>query len=557
MRHGSTHPLIHYLRTLAVASVSSDATDEELLVRFLRTHDEAAFAVLVRRYGPLVFGVCRRVLGQAEDAEDAFQATFVVLAQKAGSIRHRGSLVGFLHGVAERIARKARRARSRRRDRAMPVPERSVRDAVASVMWSDLRSVLDEEIRRLPVPYREAFILCHLEGHSNAEAARRLGCPKGTVLSRLARARERLARRLSRRGITLPAAAFSTLMSVEMLRASVPAKLAAATVRLAGLLAVEGTLPAALVSGPIFTLAAEGGKTMLWTKAILIAGIVATSAALTASALDPRIAPASVEMPSPPLTAASAPGAKPEPQLETPKKQKEETPLEIVLRKWAEADAKISAMHVRFTKTERDGVYETETVTTGHASIKKPDLWRVDHLDKERRMRDIWLTESERWHWFNAERKTVTIVRFSEPAKEDRRNGGRSESSWFFGIDLNNFVNNLEEQTRWLSFGPQARDINSRCDLRLSKQDKWYIYLDVAPHRKGQHWFRRGRIVLNCKDHQVRQVWFEYPNLSEVVVDFLDRQTNPKEPITRDSLWKGLPKGWRRKELNGADKSDK
>lgn len=276
---------------------------------------------------------------------------------------------------------------------------------------------------------------------------------------------------------------------------------------------------------------------MLWAKMTLLVGITALGAAFTASAL------------ASPFHAASAPGAKPDPQPGAAKKQKEETPLEAVLRKWAEADAKISAMHVRFTATEQVRVFDTETVTSGYASIKKLDLWRVDRFDKERRKRGILLREGDRLHCFNTETKTEKIFRFPEAVKEDPPNGARPEWLESLRIDVDNSVNNLQEQFRWLSFGPRACDIDSRCVLRLSKQDKWYIYLDVAPHRKGQMWFDRGRIVLNRKDYQVRQVWVERPGLiREQVVDFFDRQTNPQEPITRDSLLKGLSKGWRREE---------
>lgn len=554
MSRGSAHPLILYLRNLAIASVSSGADDEELLDRFLRSHEEAAFAVLVRRYGPLVFGVCRRILGHAEDAEDAFQATFVVLAQKAGSIRHRRALAGFLHGVAERIARKARRARSRRRDRVMPVPERGVPDALSPVVWSDLRGVLDEEIGRLPAAYREAFILCHLEGLSNVEAARRLGCPRGTILSRLARARARLARRLSRRGLTLPAAALTTVLSVETLRASMPMKLATATVRFASLLAAEGTLPSTVVSTSVAALTTEGGKMMFGIKTIWTVGIFAVGAAVTASVLAPRTSRVAAEVPSSPVAAAPAPEARPDPPpdpVKKEKKEKKDTPLEAILRKWAEADAKTGEMRIRLTMTEIDPIYDTKTVTEGQTSVKSPGLWRIDRFDNMRRTQDILVREDKRLRWFKFDRKTEVTFIVPETPKQSRKKG-----IWpllGFLIDLKG----LDEQLRWLSCGPQARDIDSRYAVRLDKEDKWYIYLTITPRSPEQKWFERGRIVLECKNCQVRQVWFEYANRKEIQVDFLDRQTDLQEPITRESLSKGLPQGWKREDLNGTDTKDK
>jgi len=183
-------------------AVAADAlTDDQLLRRFASDRDEEAFAALVRRHGPLVLAVCRLVLGGAHDADDAFQATFLVLARKAGSIRDPGLLGNWLYGVASRIARRIRSAVNRRQAR-----ERQVRrlpefpqSAVAEI--SDLRPVLDEELRRLPEKYRAAVGLCYLEGKTNEEAARLLRWPTGTVKGRLARARDLLRQRLTRRGL--------------------------------------------------------------------------------------------------------------------------------------------------------------------------------------------------------------------------------------------------------------------------------------------------------------------------------------------------------------------
>src|SRR6516162_3822893 len=158
-----------------------DADDAELLGRFHRRRDEGALEALLRRHGPMVLGVCRRVLGNDHDADDAFQAVFLVLIRRAGSVQSPHLLAGWLHGVAVRVAGKARRRGARRRERelqVLPMPERAARPEPGP---SDLRLVLDAELARLPERYRAAVALCDLEGHTRKEAARRLACPEGTL----------------------------------------------------------------------------------------------------------------------------------------------------------------------------------------------------------------------------------------------------------------------------------------------------------------------------------------------------------------------------------------
>jgi RNA polymerase sigma factor (sigma-70 family) len=196
-----------YLRELAGRHQAEGQTDGELLDRFARRGDEAAFASLLGRYGQLVWGVCRRVLRDEHDAEDAFQATFLVLARSAGSVRNRASVRAWLHGVALKVAVRARARRSRWQALERPVVEVAVRDTAPAIA-GELGSILDEEIRRLPEKYRAPVILCYLEGLSGEEAAQQLGCPRATLATRLARARQRLQGRLRRRGLGVPEGAF-------------------------------------------------------------------------------------------------------------------------------------------------------------------------------------------------------------------------------------------------------------------------------------------------------------------------------------------------------------
>jgi len=207
------------------------STDAHLLRRFALHRDEAAFATLVERHGPLVLSVCRRVLGTVQDAEDAFQATFLVLARRASEIREPGLLGNWLYGVASRIARKARVGVSKRQMHEIQVRFLPSLEAPATEA-NDLGPVLDEELSRLPEKYRAALVLCYLQGKTNEEAAQLLQWPTGTVKGRLARARELLRRRLMRRGLQASALLLATsLASARAKAASVPGPLAEITAR--------------------------------------------------------------------------------------------------------------------------------------------------------------------------------------------------------------------------------------------------------------------------------------------------------------------------------------
>src|SRR5947209_6211982 len=199
MAPASGKGLLPFIRGLAHSGDVGGATDGQLLEWFLATRQEAAFRAIVDRHGPVVMGVCRRVLGDAHDAEDAFQATFLVLVRKAAAVVPREFVANWLYGVACRTARKARVARAR-----ADAVKRRVYDRVTAMagsprtedeVWHDLQPVLDEELRRLPDKYRAAVVLCDLEGKPRKDAAQQLGWPEGTLSGRLARARKLLADR--------------------------------------------------------------------------------------------------------------------------------------------------------------------------------------------------------------------------------------------------------------------------------------------------------------------------------------------------------------------------
>ncbi len=181
--------LLTQLRRSFLVLDGAGLSDGQLLDLFVEHRDEAAFAALVRRHGPMVWGVCRRLLHHLRDAEDAYQATFLVLARKAQSVRPRDRLASWLHGVARMTAHRAqveiaRRNRRERQVTAMPEPAAAERQ-----LWDDLRPLLDQELGRLPGKYRTLIVLADLEGKTRREIGQQLGCPEGTVAGRLARAR--------------------------------------------------------------------------------------------------------------------------------------------------------------------------------------------------------------------------------------------------------------------------------------------------------------------------------------------------------------------------------
>jgi RNA polymerase sigma factor (sigma-70 family) len=273
MARESGSPLLMFIRRFAAARRHSALTDGELLQRFALQHEEAAFTALVSRHGPMVLGVCRTILQDVHDAEDAFQATFLVLVRKSRAIGKPASVASWLHGVAYRLATRARADAARRRARerqAVPMPYTQAHD---DLIWRDLRPVLHQEVDRLPERYRLPFVLCYLEGKTNEEAADLLGWPKGTVLSSLSRAREHLRRRLTRRGLTLTGGLLAALAAENAAGAAVPAALAARTLE-AALLFAAGPGAFGGIAAPVLTLAEGMLRATLVARLKVTAGIL-------------------------------------------------------------------------------------------------------------------------------------------------------------------------------------------------------------------------------------------------------------------------------------------
>ncbi len=260
---------------VAVAIKTTDGlADRVLLDRFVKHRDETAFAALVARHGGMVLGICRRTLRHAHDAEDACQATFLVLARKAGAIRKMESLPSWLHGVAYHVATNLRRDMARRNAREASLTEPFGADAPADISQREAQAVLDEELARLPAKYRAPLVLCYLEGKTRDEAAQELGWSLGTLKGRLERGRELLRRRLTRRGLTFSAALLSTLLTQSSASATASPVLVLSIVR-AGLLYAAGK---AATAGGISLRVAALAKSVL--NALLLAKLKAAGGVL-------------------------------------------------------------------------------------------------------------------------------------------------------------------------------------------------------------------------------------------------------------------------------------
>ncbi len=275
-----------HAHTLFHEGVIGDVADEQLLERFVTAHGEGgerAFEALIERHGPMVLRVCRTILRDRHDAEDAFQATFMALARQAASIRSRASVASWLHGVARRVAFYARSAASRRREserKAADLAERSV----AEPRWDDLAQVVDEEIDQLPERYRAPIVLCDMEGLTEGQAAQRLARPVGTIRSQLTRGRQRLRSRLIRRGLAPPSVVLVIARAGSPANAVVASALVSSTIQSALQFAVERATTAGMFSASAPATAAALAEGFLGS--ILMARIkIAAMAALVAIAI--------------------------------------------------------------------------------------------------------------------------------------------------------------------------------------------------------------------------------------------------------------------------------
>jgi RNA polymerase sigma factor (sigma-70 family) len=366
MANEATQLLAKHLRTLSTAARAENVPDGEFLQRFAAQRDEEAFATLVRRHGPMVLRVCQHVLHDVHAAEDAFQAAFLLLSRKAASLRRADSVGCWLHSVAYRLALKARMqlARQRRPDIRAAV-ENQIDDPLAQLTVREAQAIVDEELTHLPEKYRAPLVLCYLEGKTRDEAARQLGWSAKLVKSRLEQGRERLRYRLSRRGLTLPAALVATLLVEEAAPAALPATLLRTAVQTAIACPADGVSArvAVLADGAL-----RGGGSV---KAKVVVGLLLLIGVLAAGA--GAYAPPPVAEAPPPV--ANAPGS----PAETP--QAAQTMRVVVLDPQGKPlpDAKVHSgiwTHEKGFKSNHD--YKTDA--DGVAQVELPKSYYIVRL---------------------------------------------------------------------------------------------------------------------------------------------------------------------------------
>jgi RNA polymerase sigma factor (sigma-70 family) len=360
---GQLDMLIQRMRR-AVGHPTDGATDASLLERFVAGRDEAAFELLLWRHGPMVLSVCRRMLRCDHDAEDAFQAAFLLLARKAGAIRRREAVAGWLYQTACRIALRARETARKRPVAIPPGAEPTAPDSEADAIWRDLRPVLDEEVGRLPEKYRLPIILCYLQGRTYAEASQELKCPRGTVAIRLQRARELLRGRLTRRGLALTAATMAVLAAERTVSAALPAVLVHTTLK-AALVFAAGKAVAGTVSAQALTWTQGVLRTMFLSKikilaaAVLLMGATGTGAGLLMS----------LKAEAPPAAKTEAPAASQQAKADKPPAdapdENEERPVKATVEVSSEREGRIALIGTEIKEGEKVPDKDRATATMG------------------------------------------------------------------------------------------------------------------------------------------------------------------------------------------------
>ena len=270
------------LHRVAPLAADGRVADADLLRRFAADRDESAFTVLVRRHGPLVWAVCRNLLPLESDAEDAFQATFLTLVRSAGTVRTPAALGAWLHGVAYRVAMKAKRTAARRRTRERTAAAGEAAAPVSQTTWDQLQIAVHEEVRRLPEPLRTAFVMCGLEGVGQSEAAAALGWKLGTLSGRLTKARQRLLDQLAKRGIPAGVVVAGAVAGGAAAIAATPPALTARVAALARIgLDVSGGISQTVLELARGATEVPMTRTKLLTAAAVLVGILAAGTATT------------------------------------------------------------------------------------------------------------------------------------------------------------------------------------------------------------------------------------------------------------------------------------
>jgi TIGR03009 family protein len=536
MRNGALRNVVQYIRHITPPGPMDDIPDGQLLECFIDHADEAAFATLLRRHGPLVLTVCRRALPCVQDVEDAFQATFLVLARSARSIAKRGSVASWLHGVAHRIARRARADIARRRAFEGCGRPAASPDCLQDLVWQDLRSILDEEVSRLPEKYRAAFVLCYMEGKSNEEAARLLGCPRGTVSSRLVRARALLRERLTGRGLALSAAFITTGLSGSMTSAAVPGKLAGATVRAALLVGAGRLADAGVVSAQVITLMQGGLKTMTKLKmaAMLLLPLGMIVAGTGALALQKAPAePAVVAEENPKVVVDTGPEEPPDPPP-PPVRAAVEPPLNLAEKYLALCEKALKgseSFEAQVQRTSTDRTFESSEIYDGTVKYLKPGMSLYEgHKKGEPQVMEKYVLTGSTLYEYHPSDKRVRVhdVSAFRPLPWEK------SLSWCWEPVFVPF-----------SLPMKAAETRRSFHCKLAKEDQWYLYIELTPRtREIKADFQRARLVLMKQTHLPRQLWWQQPNGNEITWDIPKIEVNV--PLQREEFTKPkIPQGWK------------
>jgi RNA polymerase sigma factor (sigma-70 family) len=521
MASGQLHPVLRFLRRLVAAEWGGDSTDRQLLQRFAGQREEAAFAALVQRHGPMVLGVCLRVLHDPHDAEDAFQATFLVLARKAGSLAQPEKLANWLYGVACRTAARAKAEAARRRVHERQFTDMPFAEARSNGAESfhELRPVLDEELQRLPDKYRAPLVLCYLEGKTYTEAAQILGWAEGTVSGRLARARELLRGRLTRRGLTLSAGAFATALSQSAAPAAVPPALADTTAQAATLFAVgsaaggAGTVPA-----PAAALAEGVLQTMFVTKRKIVAVLALASSLLVGGA--GLFA----------YHALATPQTEP-PVAQPPEPTNEPAPAAEVFDKFEKQMREAKSLFIAYVRdvNRKNGEETTRSYEAGtyHVTTGKDSVAVMQHFKPDKLYSGPWsvapteryyspITRSGFFPWFGMQRLDMVLppvadFKLVKPKADADPAGSKVIAYTVYVFPSEKTPENARQATLWLdekSLVPIKRSVRAGPELEVTERYYGFSTREVPAPYVGEP---AGFVVNGQLSTKIQDDWVETP----------------------------------------------
>jgi RNA polymerase sigma factor (sigma-70 family) len=505
--------------------------DEELLERFAVRHDEEAFAALLERHGPLVLRVCRRVLHERHDAEDAFQATFLVLARKARAIRNRKALGCWLYGVAYRVAARLRSTAARRAVSEANVVPPTPADPATEASWREVCAVLNEEMARMAEKYRAPLLLCGLEGKTRDEAAQQLGWSLGTLKRRLEQGRSLLRARLAQRGLTLSAVLLASLLSEKA--SAVPEALATAAVLSArrfaegspGIPVRVGALSDWLIRALLITRCRMAGALLLVSLITVGAGTLVHGALVQRGSED-------VWRP-----VALIPG-------EELARRAEPVTVDRILENYGKKREEIKDFRIAITLTKDDRAFRTRTVLHGEAAGAGTDLLRVDLKSEDNAFEETLLWSGKKLVWYNYNSKIKMVY-----APHLLDNG-------LFASGLGKSILRALDDHRLLFVGLPVQGARERFSLRFyNERDPHYFILEATPKRQEDtSECAVAYAALSRTTYLPRTFLVDDHHGNRTQWDFPRFEINVSPPITLELLSRNLPRGWKEiecgKEVN-------